>query len=203
MRQLIPKCFPKMWAPAQPLHGQTEPIWCAQQQLPCARTGTRVPRSISAQRCCCHQVCSGGAVRPELLLLCAAWRDEAKHEPPSRIFAQSCLWFIAQGLSKQNRRELSSSIVVGGNGGPKELKVRQQMSDLFCSEVCNYHLIADCTQFGIQKLVSASETRNAGGASLPPICGLRNATLHVGCVRALFSEEISGGKACFSDFKGY
>jgi len=75
------------------------------------------------------------------------------------------------------------------------------MSVLSCSEVCNYHLMADCTQFGIQKLVS--ETRNAGGASLPPICGLRSAKLHVGCASAPFSEEISGGKACFSDFKGY
>ena len=77
------------------------------------------------------------------------------------------------------------------------------MNVLSCLEVCNYNLMADCTQFGIQKLVSASETRNAGGASLPPICGLRNAMLHMGCASAPFSEEISGGKTCFSDAKGY
>lgn len=77
------------------------------------------------------------------------------------------------------------------------------MSVLSSSEVCNYNSKADCTQFGIQKLVSASETRNAGGASLPPICGLKTTMLHMGCVSAPFSEEISGGKACFSDFKGY
>lgn len=52
------------------------------------------------------------------------------------------------------------------------------MGVLSCLEVCNYHLMADCTQFGIQKLVPASETRNAGGASLPPICGLGKARLH-------------------------
>lgn len=85
---------------------------------------------------------------------------------------------------------MSCSLVAGGNGGPKELKVRQKMSVLACSEVCNYTLMADCMQFGIQKLVSASETRNAGGASLPSICGLINAMLHVGCASAPFSEEI-------------
>lgn len=201
MWQLIPKCFPKMWAPVQPLHGQTEPIWCAQQQPPWARTGTCVPWSISAQRCC--QVCSGGAVGPELLLLRAELRLVLCRVPPSSVFAQSCLWFIAQGLSKQKGRELSSSLVAGGNGGPKELKVRQKMSVLSCLEVCNYDLMADGAQVGIQKLVSASETRNAGGASLPPICGLRNAMLQTGCASAPFSEEISGGKACFSDFEGY
>lgn len=76
------------------------------------------------------------------------------------------------------------------------------MNILSCSEVCNYNLMVDCTQFGIQNLVSASETRNAGGASLPAICGLRNAMLHTGCASAPFSEELSGGKACSSDFKG-
>lgn len=85
---------------------------------------------------------------------------------------------------------MSSSLVAGGNGGPKEWKVRQKMSVPSCSEVCNYTLMADCTHFGIQKLVSASETRNAGGASLPSICGLRNTVLHMGCVSAPFSEEI-------------
>lgn len=74
---------------------------------------------------------------------------------------------------------------------------------LSCSEACNYTLMADCTPFGIQKLVSASETRNAGGASSLPICSVGNAVLHVGCVSALVSEEMAGGKGCFSDFKGY
>lgn len=192
MWQLIPKCFPKMWAPAQPLHGQTEPIWCAQQQLPWARTGTCVPWSISAW--CCCQVCSGGAVRPELLLFRAELRPVLCCISPSWIFAQSCLWFIAQGLSRQKGGELSSSLVARGNSGRKELKVRQKMSVLSCSEVCNYNSRADCTQFGIQKLVAASETRNAGGASLPPICGLKTTMLRMGCVSAPFSEENQEGR---------
>lgn len=53
-------------------------------------------------------------------------------------------------------------------GGAKELQVRQKMSGLSCLEVCNYNLMSNCTQFGVQKLVSASEAGNAGGASLPP-----------------------------------
>lgn len=36
-------------------------------------------------------------------------------------------------------REPSLELVAGGNGGPKELQVRQKMSGLSCLEVCNYN----------------------------------------------------------------
>lgn len=66
-------------------------------------------------------------------------------------------------------RELSLGLVARGNWGAKELRVRQKMSGLSCLEVCNYNLMSDCAQFGIQKLLSASEAGNAGGASLPQV----------------------------------
>lgn len=111
--------------------------------------------------------------------------------PPSGIFAQSCSWFMAQGLRGEGE---GAEFGVGcqGKWGPKELKVRQKMSGLCCLEVCNYNWMSDCTQFGIQKLLSASQTGNAGGASFAPRCFTGPPS----------SKETPGGKVCSSRFKG-
>lgn len=56
-----------------------------------------------------------------------------------------------------------------GNGRPKELEVRQQMSGLSCQEGCNYPLMVGCAQFGFQKPLSA---HRAGMQEVPahPSC---------------------------------
>lgn len=87
-----------MRALAQPLPGQTEPIWCVQWQPPSARSGTCLPRGIAARRC--RQLRAGGAVRPELLLLHAELRLVLCRVPPSRIFAQSWLVIYSSGTEQ-------------------------------------------------------------------------------------------------------
>lgn len=159
MWQLIPKCFPKMGAPAQPLLGQTELIWCA--QLPGQLQDLHSLQYLSSEqlpalpRRCCNasaatfhiRVCFAVSLQVEYLLSLAhdLWLKDWAGEGEGAKFGVDCQ----------------------GKWGPKELQVRQKMSGLSCLEVCNYNLMSDCTQFGIQKL-SASEAGNAGGASLPP-----------------------------------
>lgn len=114
MWQLIPKCFPKMGAPAQPLLGQTEPIWCA--QLPGQLQNLHSLECLSSEqlpalpRRCCNTWTATFHLRIEACaLLC-----------PSKWNICSVLLMIYSSRTGQEKgREPSSGLVARGNGGGK------------------------------------------------------------------------------------